>query len=65
MATTEADILAREAAHPTAPPVVEFRRVSKRYDNGMGLDDASFTVGRGEFVFLVGSTGSGKSTVMR
>ena len=65
MATTEADILAREAALPTAPPVVEFRRVSKRYDNGMGLDDASFTVGRGEFVFLVGSTGSGKSTVMR
>jgi cell division transport system ATP-binding protein len=62
MATTEAEILAREAAHPTAPPVVEFRRVSKRYDNGMGLDDASFTVGRGEFVFLVGSTGSGKST---
>ena len=65
MATTEAEILAREAARPTAPPVVEFRRVSKRYDNGMGLDDASFTVGRGEFVFLVGSTGSGKSTVMR
>src|SRR4051794_30409674 len=65
MATTEAEILAREAAHPTAPPVVEFRRVSKRYDNGMGLDDASFTVRRGEFVFLVGSTGSGKSTVMR
>ena len=65
MATTEADIVAREAARPTAPPVVEFRRVSKRYDNGMGLDDASFTVGRGEFVFLVGSTGSGKSTVMR
>jgi cell division transport system ATP-binding protein len=65
MATTEADIVAREAAQPTAPPVVEFRRVSKRYDNGMGLDDASFTVGRGEFVFLVGSTGSGKSTVMR
>ena len=65
MATTEADIVAREAVRPTAPPVVEFRRVSKRYDNGMGLDDASFTVGRGEFVFLVGSTGSGKSTVMR
>ena len=53
------------AARPTAPPVVEFRRVSKRYDNGTGLDDASFTVGRGEFVFLVGTTGSGKSTVMR
>jgi cell division transport system ATP-binding protein len=65
MATTEADIVAREQARPTAPPVVEFRRVTKRYENGTGLDDASFTVGRGEFVFLVGSTGSGKSTVMR
>jgi len=65
MATTEADIVAREQARPSAPPVVEFRRVTKRYDNGTGLDDASFTVRRGEFVFLVGSTGSGKSTVMR
>jgi cell division transport system ATP-binding protein len=65
MATTQAEIVAREAARPTAPPVVEFRRVTKRYDNGTGLDDASFTVRRGDFVFLVGSTGSGKSTVMR
>ena len=66
MATTEADIVAREAARPTAPPVVEFRRVSKRYDNGdWASTTPSFTVGRGEFVFLVGSTGSGKSTVMR
>src|SRR6476619_690108 len=66
MATTEAEIRAREAARPTAAPVVEFRRVSKRYDGGdTGLDDVSFTIGRGEFVFLVGSTGSGKSTVMR
>ena len=52
-------------ARTTAPSVVEFRRVTKRYANGTGLDDASFTVRRGDFVFLVGSTGSGKSTVMR
>src|SRR5919109_1202933 len=65
MTTTEAEILARERARPTAPPVVEFLRVTKRYENGTGLDDASFTVRRGEFVFLVGWTGSGKSTVMR
>jgi cell division transport system ATP-binding protein len=31
----------------------------------IGLDHATFNVRRGEFVFLVGSTGSGKSTVMR
>jgi cell division transport system ATP-binding protein len=66
MATTEAEIRAREVVRPTAPPVVEFRRVSMRYEGGdTALDDVSFTVGRGEFVFLVGSTGSGKSTLMR
>src|SRR3954449_1038349 len=49
-----------------APDVVEFRGVSKRYDSGdTGLDGATFSVGRGEFVFLIGSTGSGKSTLMR
>jgi cell division transport system ATP-binding protein len=31
----------------------------------MGLDQATFAIDRGDFVFLVGSTGSGKSTVMR
>jgi cell division transport system ATP-binding protein len=45
--------------------VIEFDDVSKRYDRDIGLDRASFSVRRGEFVFLVGATGSGKSTVMR
>ncbi len=30
-----------------------------------GLDRVTFAIDRGEFVFLVGSTGSGKSTLMR
>jgi cell division transport system ATP-binding protein len=51
---------------PSGGPVIEFRGVSKRYDSGdTGLDQATFSVDREEFVFLVGSTGSGKSTVMR
>src|SRR5262249_55058425 len=46
--------------------VIEFRSVSKHYAAGdIGLDRATFSVDRGAFVFLVGSTGSGKSTVMR
>jgi cell division transport system ATP-binding protein len=46
--------------------VIEFRGVSKRFEGGdVGLDQATFSIDRGEFVFLVGSTGSGKSTVMR
>jgi cell division transport system ATP-binding protein len=55
----------RGAAQPAAP-VIEFRGVSKRYSSGdVGLDEVSFSIDRGEFVFLVGATGSGKSTVMR
>jgi cell division transport system ATP-binding protein len=53
-------------AQPAAPSVIEFRGVEKRYGVGaVGLDQATFSIGRGEWVFLVGSTGSGKSTVMR
>src|SRR3954464_8143175 len=70
MATTEADIRARERAPEDddgpRPVVIEFARVSKLYPSGdVGVDDVTFTIRRGEFVFLVGSTGSGKSTLMR
>ncbi len=47
-------------------PVVEFRSVSLRYASGdLGLDQATFSVDRGEFVFLIGSSGSGKSSLIR
>ena len=49
-----------------AVPVVELRDVSKVYPGGhVGLDRVSLKVGRGEFVFLVGPTGCGKSTCIR
>jgi cell division transport system ATP-binding protein len=49
-----------------APAVIDFRGVSKSYGptNG-GVENATFSVQRGEFVFLVGSTGAGKSTLMK
>ncbi len=56
---------------PQGPPasastVIEFRGVSMRYPSGdVGLDQATFAIDREQFVFLVGSTGSGKSTLMR
>jgi cell division transport system ATP-binding protein len=50
---------------PSSHRVIEFRGVSKLYSGDVGLDQATFSVDREEFVFLVGSTGSGKSTVMR
>ncbi len=56
----------RPVASRPGAPILEFRGVSKRYSSGdTGLDQATFSIDRGEFVFLVGSTGSGKSTVMR
>jgi len=49
----------------TSRTVIEFRGVSKLYQGDVGLDRVTFSIDRGEFVFLVGSTGSGKSTLMR
>ncbi|MDO9354546.1 MAG: ATP-binding cassette domain-containing protein, partial [Solirubrobacteraceae bacterium] len=58
---------ARAAALPHDPRnVIELRGVTKHYPDGtIGLEDATLNIRRGEFVFLVGSTGSGKSTIMR
>jgi cell division transport system ATP-binding protein len=54
------------SGRPAASRVIEFRGVSKLYEGGdVGLDRASFAIARGEFVFLVGETGSGKSTLIR
>jgi cell division transport system ATP-binding protein len=51
---------------PGSETMIEFREVSKEYESGdIGLDGASFEIERGEWVFIVGSTGSGKSTIMR
>jgi cell division transport system ATP-binding protein len=47
-------------------PVIEFRGVAKEYDSGdVGVEQATFSVARGDFVFLVGPSGSGKSTLIR
>ncbi|MDX6648753.1 MAG: cell division transport system ATP-binding protein [Solirubrobacteraceae bacterium] len=56
----------RSQEKPAGSHVIEFRGVSKVYEGGdVGLDQATFAIERGEFVFLVGHTGSGKSTIMR
>ena len=59
----------KEAAASTRPQgaaIVEMRDVTKVYPGGhMALDRVSLAIDRGEFVFLVGPTGCGKSTLIK
>ncbi|MFQ6094364.1 MAG: cell division ATP-binding protein FtsE [bacterium] len=45
--------------------MVEFDHVFKKYANWNILDDITFRIERGEFIFLTGPCGVGKSTVLR
>lgn len=46
--------------------MIKFENVSKRFPTGnYALTELSFEVGKGEFVYLIGPTGSGKTTVFK
>lgn len=45
--------------------MIVFNNVTKSYGNNNGLIDASVHINRGDFVFLVGPSGAGKTTFIR
>lgn len=46
--------------------MIEFKGISKRYKNGMvALNNIDLSIYKGEFVFLMGQSGAGKSTIIK
>lgn len=46
--------------------MIEFKNVSKVYENGTkALKDINIVIPKGDFVFIVGSSGAGKSTFLK
>ena len=55
-------------AEGTAPPLIELHGITKTYGQGtaafQALKGVSLSIARGEFVAIMGASGSGKSTMM-
>lgn len=49
----------------SSDPVVSVREASILQDNNTVLTNVSFNIDKGEFVFIVGRTGSGKSSLLK
>ena len=45
--------------------MIEFKDISFSYKKGKGVTNLNLKLGDGEFNFLIGPTGSGKTTLMR
>ena len=45
--------------------MIEFKNVTKHYGNNVGLENATVRIEKGDFVFLVGPSGAGKTTFVR
>ncbi|MEK7550855.1 MAG: cell division ATP-binding protein FtsE [Patescibacteria group bacterium] len=45
--------------------MVKFKNVTKRYGEVLALEKASFEVSKGEFIFITGPSGAGKTTILK
>jgi len=49
----------------SSPDTLVVQGVTKRFGSTLAVDDASFTVGRGELIGIAGHNGAGKSTILK
>jgi polar amino acid transport system ATP-binding protein len=52
-------------SQPADPAFIEMVEATKRYGSQVVLSEVTFSVSRGEVVFLIGPSGSGKTTLLR
>lgn len=45
--------------------MIEFKSVTKKYSDNIGIDNVSININTGEFVFIIGESGAGKTTLIR